>query len=223
MSIKNKEPCQINSSPYLTQTNKENYLQIQLELYLKKNEELFKEFRDFRHQMMNMLHGISGFIELEDWNGLKDYFFQVIKKIKAVDPNLSAIEKINNPDLKTLLTKKYQKACHSNISFKILTDKNTFKENENFWRVPLIDLIDKILDQALDEAAAVNNKKVSLYFLLNTNSAHTIIENTYQEKPQNLCSKETSSLLSKNPEIFYHVYKQKQTIVRHLIQPVERQ
>jgi two-component system sensor histidine kinase AgrC len=79
----------------------------QLLLYVKENERLVNELRNLRHGTLNIMQGINGYIELEDWDGLKEYFHDMLEEIKNTsNTNLSSIEKILNPLLKELLYSK---------------------------------------------------------------------------------------------------------------------
>ncbi|MEL7564454.1 MAG: hypothetical protein AAGU27_06165 [Dehalobacterium sp.] len=192
------------------------HLNKQLMIYKKENEKLTNEFRDFRHHVLNIMHGINGFIELEDWGGLKDYFYQALEIIKPKDTNLSTIEKLENPSLKKLLKAKYKKSHQAGIAFKFMANQNILTAKELLYQTDLCQVISTLLNQAIEEALDAKNKKVSIYLLGNKNALDIIIESTSKEIPHASAIDTSSSAWSKYPDILYNVFVQHQTFVRHL-------
>ena len=50
----------------------------QLELYIKTIDELSEELRRFKHNYLNILHGLSGYAELEEWGQLREYIDDLV-------------------------------------------------------------------------------------------------------------------------------------------------
>jgi len=184
----------------------------QLISYIRKYEKIFEEFRDFRHNALNIMHGINGYIELEDWEGLKKFFYEMLETIKPIHTTLSEIEKIKNVLLKGLLSTKLEKAVRLAIDFKLMIDQGILPENELINDNDLFQLIDVFLDKAIDMASEANIKKVSIYFLRNGNFTTIIIENTFKEKPK---INGMSSMLQ-YPNVLYNTFVQHQVFVQEV-------
>lgn len=174
------------------------------------------ELRDFRHNALNIMHGINGYIELEDWEGLKKYFYEMLESIKPIDTSLSTIEKIENSVLKRLLSAKFKAAVNIGIDFKLITDLIILPENDLISDINLFQVIGISLDKAIDAASEANIKKVSIYFLRSGDSTTIIIENTFKEKPNMPIIDGVSSTLSKYPGILYNTFVQHQVFVQEL-------
>ena len=100
--------------------NKENKLknqQIQyknLEEYTAKLEELYTDMRKFRHDYINILASMWGFIDEGNMDGLKDYFINKIQplnvKINSNNYKFGLLKNINIPEIKGLVSSKVIKA-----------------------------------------------------------------------------------------------------------------
>jgi sensor histidine kinase regulating citrate/malate metabolism len=204
----------------------------QLMLYAKENERLVNELRDFKHYTLNIIHGINCCIELEDWDGLKKYFYEILENYKhIIDTNLSSIEKIKNSSLKVLLSAKLKSAVSKNINFKVMADDSILIGNDIINENDLCKVINEFLDNAIESASEASIKKVSIYFLTNENSTNIIIENTFKEKPNmSLLEVESSTegkgrrlglqsintILSRYPHILNNIFVQHQVLVQEL-------
>jgi len=200
------------------ENNKEyaEYLNEQLMLYKKENEKLVNEFRDFRHNVLNIMHGINGFMELEDWDGLKNYFHKVLENIKPIDTNLSTIKRMKDSALKELLKIKYKKADQIGIAFKLMTDQKILIQKDLLDKTDLCQVISELLDQAIEAASDSNNKKVAIYLLGNGNTADIFIESTFKETPSIFQIDAVSNPLDKYPDILCNAFVEHQTFVHHL-------
>lgn len=169
----------------------------QLMLYVKENQRLINELRELRHSTINIMHGINGYLELEDWEGLKKYFCETLEKIKnTTHTSLSSTEKILNPSLKKLLYTKIKYSVESGIDTKVMIDEDILIENNLINETDLCKVIDEYLSNAIETASQAVNKKVSIYILNNEKYASIIIENTFKEKP--IMHRKKTEALNKN-------------------------
>lgn len=204
----------------------------QLVLYVKDNERLVDELKNLRHFTLNIIHGVNGCIELEDWDGLKEFFYNILENYKRVtDTNFSSIEKIKNISLKELLLVKLKKGIDKSIDFKIHADSNILIENNLINEDDLCKVMNVFLDNAIEAASEAATKKISMFFLTNRGSTNIVIENTFKEKHNILPSEpgfynkgennnqelgSASSILCKYPNILNNIFVQHQIFVQEL-------
>ncbi|MGI6685917.1 MAG: GHKL domain-containing protein [Bacillota bacterium] len=197
-------------------------LQEQLQHYIKINEKLINELKNFRHDVLNILQGMNGLIELEDWVGLKTYINNILNNFKPGNQNQAAREKIVNPMLKVLLENKANKADQTGLNFNLLVDKNIKIGKELINENDLCNVIGIILDQGIETAARTNNKIISIFFIENGNSINIFIEYSFPNKPGKSGKPAIPQIdalsytLSKYPNILYNTFVQYQVIVHQL-------
>lgn len=203
----------------------------QLMLYVKENQRLVNELRELRHDKINIIHGINGYIELENWDGLKKYFSKLLKETRSLsDTSLSSIEKILNPSLKELLYSKFKSAIITGIDAKVMVDDSILIENSRISETDLCKVIGEFLDNAIEAASRAAIRKVSIYILNSNESVSIIIESTFKEKPSTPLKKAivtgadgekpgaqpAAIVLSNHPEILNNTFIQHQVFVQEL-------
>jgi two-component system sensor histidine kinase AgrC len=200
-------------------------------LCVKENQRLVNELRELRHNNINIIHGINGYIELEDWDGLKKYFYDILEKTRNVsDASLSSIEKILNPSLRDLLYSKFKNALDTGIDTKVMIDENIFIENSLISETDLCKVIGEFLDTSIEAASQAVSKKISIYILNSKKSVSIIIENTFKEKPnmplknvvvtegegRKSAKQPAGIILSKHPKILNNTFIQHQVFVQEI-------
>lgn len=199
--------------------------------YVKENQRLESELRELRHSKINIIHGINGYIELEDWDGLKKYFYEIMEQNRNVpDTNLSTIERIQNPSLKELLYCKFKNALETGINIKVMIDDILFIENNHISENDLCEVMGEFLNNAIEAASQAISKKVSIYILNSEESTRIIIENTFKEKPSMSLKKSIAAeakhgesdvqpvgiILSKYPKVLSNKFIQHQVFVQEI-------
>lgn len=145
--------------------------------------EMEDELQAFRHDFSNILCTISGYIQVNDMNGLKQYYSEIQKDINKVN-TLSSLnpEIINNPAIFILISSKYSKALEENIEMNInvFLDLNTL----NMKIYEFTRILGIILDNAIEAAKECNEKNINIEIRKDSNKNRQllIIENTYNEK-----------------------------------------
>jgi two-component system, LytTR family, sensor histidine kinase AgrC len=226
------ESAEPNTSSNVSATTEFKDVKEQLSLYVRENERLVNELKTLRHSTLNIIHGINGYIELEDWDGLKKHFNSVLDIGKKMsDTSLSSMEKVLNLSLKKLLYSKYNNAINIGIDIKIMVDNNIMIEDDLISETDLCSVIGEFLDNAIDIASTALNKKVSIFFLSSENSISIIIENTFKEKPNisrikseyatkvtedKLRLQSASTVISKYPNMLNNTFIQHQVLVQEL-------
>lgn len=141
------------------------------------------DLQAFRHDFSNILCTISGYIQVEDMDGLKKYYSEIQKDINKVNtlgtlnPNI-----INNPAVFALISSKYNKALEENIEMNI----NVFLDlnNLNMKIYEFTRILGILLDNSIEAAKECNEKIINIEIRKDTNKNRQllIIENTYINK-----------------------------------------
>ena len=144
---------------------------------------LYENVNVFKHDFDNMIDVIGGYINLNDMNGLKKYYYDLrndcleVKNIELLNPNI-----INNPGIYNLIISKYKKASEKNIKtdFEFFFDFNKLK-------IPVYEfskILGILLDNAIESAGESEEKEIKIIFRDSTKNKVqlVIIENTYKNK-----------------------------------------
>lgn len=144
---------------------------------------LYDNVKGFKHDFDNMVNIIGGYIQVNDIEGLKNYYASLekdcarVNNIRMLNPNI-----INNPGIYNLIVSKYKKATDLdiNINFEFFFDfENLHMPIYEFSRILGI-----LLDNAIEAAKECEEKQINLIFR-ESRKQHVqlvIIENTYTNK-----------------------------------------
>lgn len=164
----------------LIRTNKLEQTTLDLEtekLYNKTLSSLHDNIRCFKHDFNNIVQSIGGYIELNDMNGLRNYYKNLLEDCKQTNNlNLLNPDTINNPSIYSLLTNKYYLASEKGITmtFNIFIDLSTLKCNiYEFNRILGI-----LLDNAIEAAQETSEKIIEVEFRTDRKKQLFIIENS---------------------------------------------
>lgn len=144
--------------------------------------ELVDKLRIFKHDYCNVIASISGYIALNDMNGLKRFVGSVEKEICQIN-QLQAINTkvINEPCIFSLISAKYRLATSKGISFCFFSDIDYQKLGMDIYEFSKIMGI--LLDNAIDAASISKEKEIQMRAELTQNNAKKIvIKNTYSNK-----------------------------------------
>ncbi len=144
---------------------------------------LYDNVRGFKHDFDNMLNIIGGYIEVNDIEGLKEYYNSLrkdsdkLRSVQMLNPNI-----INNPGIYNLIVSKYKKAkdLEVTINFEFFFDFENLK-------MPIYEfsrILGILLDNAIEAAKECDEKEINLIFR-ESRKQHVqiiIIENTYLNK-----------------------------------------
>ena len=170
----------------LTRTTKLELTKQDLEetkLYNKTLTILHDNMRCFKHDFNNILQAIGGYIQINDMEGLKKYYKQILKDCNKVN-NLYVLspDVINNPAIYSILASKYYLADSNGItiSLDVFLDLNDLKmQIYEFTRILGI-----LLDNAIEASSECNDKIINIT-IRNEENKHRqvlIISNTYPNK-----------------------------------------
>ncbi|WP_242846654.1 sensor histidine kinase [Clostridium sp. K25] len=147
----------------------------QLKLYSKSIENLIDDISTFKHDYNNIVFMMNGYLQNNDYNGLKQYFKKrIFSEEKYYD--ISKLKKIKNSGVKGLLSAKISEIIKNNIkvNIEIFNEINTIYIEE----LDLCRILGIFLDNALEASKYSREKFISISFI-EDNGLNIIILNSY--------------------------------------------
>lgn len=154
-----------------------------LQEYTKNLEDLYMDMRKFRHDYINILSSVSGFLDENDIEGLKKYFYESIYPLdKAMEKNnfkLGLLKNVEIMELKGLLSAKLIRAqeLELNVNIDIAEPITDIKMD----KVDLIRVIGILLDNAIEAATKSNEKRIEVGIVKKEFSVIILVVNSYEE------------------------------------------
>lgn len=151
--------------------------------YTKRIEKMHLEMRVFKHNYINILSSMAGYIENDDMDSLKNYFSRHIlpagDEIASTDTKLGQLMNIHIMELKSLLSSKIIFALNNGIDVDVETP-----DSIDAIPVDIIDLITVIgiyLNNAIEAAMESKERHISLALIKNKNQIIFHLQNTFPE------------------------------------------
>ena len=146
---------------------------------------MIDESRSIRHDYKNILATMSGYLQEDDYTGLKKYFENNIRDFcVSADKSgkiWSALADVQPMELKGFLYEKALRASSMQVDFQVVIEQGAvirYPDMENLIRV-----FGNLLDNAIEAAAESEDKYITLHILKKESSVFFIIQNTFKEKP----------------------------------------
>jgi two-component system sensor histidine kinase AgrC len=158
-----------------------------LESYTKKLESAYEDMRHFRHDHLNMLYGLTGYIENNNQPGFKEYLEQNLVSAKdsldALDKAMVQLKYIHIPELKGLLSVKLAQAQARGIELAL--DIDIPVKEIAIERTELCRMVGIMLDNAVEELLIQDypNKNLSFGIIIDENDVLIICANTCTTSP----------------------------------------
>ncbi|PQF25462.1 sensor histidine kinase [Enterococcus mundtii] len=157
----------------------------QLSIYMKELEKQNDEIRKIRHDYLNIMTTMSGYLEQEDVKGLQVYFSDKIRplgeKIEKNDAQLGRLTYIRIPEIKAILATKLLQAQKSEI--RLIVDIVDPVENFHMDTLKLSRALGIILDNAIEAARESEIPQLDISFVEKKNEHFILVKNTYRETP----------------------------------------
>ena len=142
-----------------------------LQNYINETEDAYLEMRKFKHDYINILSSIAGYICDEDMKGLEDYFNKKIAPLNRTLENeslkLASLKNVKATEIKGILTIKTIQAQNKGINI----DIEILEEIESIsWDTILACRgIGILMDNAIEAAEECNYKKINLALIKKKN------------------------------------------------------
>lgn len=148
--------------------------------YNKTLQNLVDGLRTFKHDYNNTLQTMYGFVQLNDIDGLKEFFEQILDESRAI----TALDKLNpdlfkNPSLFGLITAKYEYARQNNVSINF--EMYGKLEEADMQIYDLTRILGIFLDNAIEASVGSKKKKVNFMVIKKKDKIVVEITNTYSE------------------------------------------
>lgn len=159
-----------------------------LQDYTRNLEVMNNGLRSFKHDYINILLSLYGYVENGDRDELKEYFENKILPTKNLidqgDYKLNQLGNINVVEIKSLLAAKMIYAHESGIDVTI--DIPDSVDDFGIDTIDLARILGIFLDNAIEAALATEHPQIGLNIIQNTDSISIIIRNGYMDKGEML-------------------------------------
>ncbi|MBO0441064.1 GHKL domain-containing protein [Enterococcus sp. DIV0869a] len=151
--------------------------------YMELMENQYKEMRKFRHDYKNILNSLEDFIVDEDYDGLKGYYFNKIKKTSHIidqnDYKMDAIGNIKVREVKSIIASKLISAQEKEIDAQV--EVNEIIDFLSIDSVILVRVLGIFLDNAIEELEYIGEGKLAVALYKDEHAVHIVIQNTCRE------------------------------------------
>lgn len=167
----------------------QNFKSIQIELenlqnYIEKLEDLYMDMRKFKHDYINILSSMLAFIEEDDSNGLRKFFYNKICPLNEIMNNkankLVLLKNIKILEIKGILAAKIIRAQELGVDTII-----DITEPISEIKVDIIDMVISlgiILDNAIEASLESDEKVINIGFIRKNTSVIIVVSNTFKDK-----------------------------------------
>lgn len=209
----------------------------ELKLHMAMIDELVYELRASHHNFRNILHGLGGYIENQEWDDLEVYFDEIMQEMSRTQAAGVAISlaKVTNPALFGLLSEKARIAKSEDVPF--FLEINEKIPSIAVSNKDLTVLLGIFLDNAI-EAAIEANGSVGVKLDVFPEHVHITIRNSVSSKPDlKLLDKkgystkgegrgiglyEASRILARYPSITHTTILEEDTFIQEIAIPTKR-
>jgi two-component system sensor histidine kinase AgrC len=145
-------------------------------------ENMIDESRRFRHDYINILSTLNGYIEDKDMDGLEAYFREEIlyKSLKVNYSKLFNLKNIKISGIKGLLSSKIITALDLNLNVHI--EINETIDNISVDIIDICRVLGILLDNAIEAASFTESKNLNIAIIKTGNCITFIITNSFSEQ-----------------------------------------
>lgn len=146
-------------------------------------ESLYNDMRKFRHDYVNILSSMAGYIEDDDMNGLKGYFNKKIiplgTDMNEKDSKIGLLHNIMIKEIKGVVLTKIMQA--QELGVEVTIDVAEIIEDVKLDVIDLSRCIGILIDNALEAAVLCEKSKLEIGFIKKNNSVIIVIVNSIEE------------------------------------------
>jgi two-component system sensor histidine kinase AgrC len=162
-------------------TKEKQYLE--LEGYTNHLEDLHRNISGFKHDYVNILSALMGYIESEDYKGLKNHLTHVISpysnQIMVENQSFSALINVKIPSLKGILTVKLLEIYRLKLNHRLEIVEPIEKIHMDL--VDLSRMFGILMDNAIEATSLSQEKHLTVALIKNSGGLTIIVENTCPE------------------------------------------
>ena len=155
-----------------------------LKQYTESLEKLYSDMRVFRHDYINIISSMIGYIDNRDMDGLERHFYEniipVSKSMQKKDFKIGSIKNIHIPEIKGIVSSKLIRAQELGLDVHV-----EVVENIDDIKMNIIDLsrgLGILLDNAIEASKESLEFKLKLAFIKTEKAIIIVISNSYKEK-----------------------------------------
>lgn len=167
--------------------------------YTKQVESMYEDLRAFRHDYVNILATLSGYLEKNDIDGMKQYFIENIlptnEKINQGNYHLQKLSKIKEPAIKGLISSKLIYAYNQGID--VFIDIMDEIEEISMKTIDLIRILGIYLDNAIEATLLSERKEIKFNVIREANSVIIVLANTFEDQGMSFSEMEKHGISSK--------------------------
>ena len=162
-------------------------------------ENMYEELRGFRHDYVNILASLSGYIEKNDMRGLEKYFNETImptnEKMNSNKYRLQKLSKIENPAIKGLVSNKLIYAMSTGID--VFIDIMDEIKDVDVRDIDLCRILGIYLDNAVEAAGETEEKELKFNIIQDNGSTVIVIMNSFINKGISISNMEKQGFSTK--------------------------
>lgn len=155
-----------------------------LKQYTESLEKLYSDMRVFRHDYINIISSMIGYIDNRDMDGLERHFYEniipVSKSMQKKDFKIGAIKNIHIPEIKGIVSSKLIRAQELGLDVHVEVVENIDDIKMNI--IDLSRILGILLDNAIEASKESLEFKLKLAFIKTEKAITIVISNSYKEK-----------------------------------------
>lgn len=155
-----------------------------LKQYTESLEKLYSDMRVFRHDYINIISSMIGYIDNRDMDGLERHFYEniipVSKSMQKNDFKIGAIKNIDIPEIKGIVSSKLIRAQELGLDVHVEVVENIDDVKMNI--IDLSRILGILLDNAIEASKESLEFKLKLAFIKTEKAIIIVISNSYKEK-----------------------------------------
>ncbi|QLY80081.1 GHKL domain-containing protein [Clostridium intestinale] len=155
-----------------------------LKQYTESLEKLYSDMRVFRHDYINIISSMIGYIDNRDMDGLERHFYEniipVSKSMQKNDFKIGAIKNIDIPEIKGIVSSKLIRAQELGLDVHVEVVENIDDIKMNI--IDLSRILGILLDNAIEASKESLEFKLKLAFIKTEKAIIIVISNSYKEK-----------------------------------------
>jgi two-component system sensor histidine kinase AgrC len=152
--------------------------------YMKQIEGLYQNMRSFKHDYANIMVSMAGYMELDDMEGLKEYYnkqvFPMSTKLNKEKDTIARLHNLDIIELKSLISVKlnYAQELNIEVNLEIIEKIDTV----NMKVVDLARIIGILLDNAIEACQKCTHPHIDFSVIKFEKGVTIIVRNTYKKQ-----------------------------------------